>query len=403
MATFKATVIKNNIKKDGTINCVIRVTHKRQSKYIKTSIYIVPKQLNKAGEIKDPVVMDSLNTIVKGYREKIVQIADRIHLYDIDGIVEYVTRSAEDIDFIEYARNYISGFKKEGSKSNYRTVINSLVDFKGERIQISTINAAFLKRFESYLLSTRVLKRVNSYKDTVVTTEPPISHRSLFNYMNAIKAIFNAARREYNNENTGDIRIPFFPFRVYTVATPPKGKKRNLKLDKLHQIMESKGFARDVFMISFYLCGMNTVDLYNVTEIVDGRIEYTRSKTKDKRSDEAFISIKIEPELQYLLDKYKDPTQERVFDFHTRYNVSRNFTQYVNTGLKKIISNLSTYYARHTWATTARNECGVSKDVISESLNHKSGNTVTDDYLERNWSAIDRANRAVIDYVTGGQ
>lgn len=408
MATFKPTIIRVKNKKDGvltykqdgTINCVIRVTHNRISRYIKTTIYISPKQLNKAGDIKDPAVMDSLNTIAKSYRDKIVKIADRIHLYDIDGIVDYVTRTGEDIDFIEYGRKYINAFEKKGSASNYRTVINALIDFKGDKIQISTINASFLKKFETFLLSPRLLKRINAYGDVTETKEPPVSSRTLFNYMNAIKAVFNAARLEYNNEDTGDIRIPFYPFRTYKIPSAPKSKKRNLKIDKIHHIMEVESFARDVFMISFYLCGMNTVDLYNVTDIVDGRIEYARMKTKDKRSDQAFISLKIEPELQKLIDKYKDPTGERVFDFYIRYNVSRNFTQYVNLGLKKIITGLSTYYARHSWATTARNECGVSKDVVSESLNHKTGNTVTDDYLERNWSAIDRANRAVINFVS---
>jgi len=59
----------------------------------------------------------------------------------------------------------------------------------------------------------------------------------------------------------------------------------------------------------------------------------------------------------------------------------------------------SIYYARHSWATIARNKCGISKDDISLSLNHSTGRVVTDDYIEVDFSLIDRANESVIKYV----
>src|SRR3546814_367522 len=59
-------------------------------------------------------------------------------------------------------------------------------------------------------------------------------------------------------------------------------------------------------MLSFYLCGMNAVDLYQLTErdIRNGRVDYNRSKTEGKRQDIAFISIKIINEAKPLLEKY---------------------------------------------------------------------------------------------------
>ena len=63
--------------------------------------------------------------------------------------------------------------------------------------------------------------------------------------------------------------------------------------------------ARDAFIISFLLCGINSADLYYIVEN-NGRVDYERRKTKDRRADNAFISIKIEPELLPYIDKYKD-------------------------------------------------------------------------------------------------
>jgi hypothetical protein len=63
---------------------------------------------------------------------------------------------------------------------------------------------------------------------------------------------------------------------------------------------------------------------------------------------------------------------------------------------------LSTYYARHSWATIARNKCKISKSDIGECLNHADPDRKTADvYIEKDWSFIDEANRKVISYVFG--
>jgi len=61
-----------------------------------------------------------------------------------------------------------------------------------------------------------------------------------------------------------------------------------------------------------------------------------------------------------------------------------------------ISESISTYYARHSWATIARNDCNVSKSDIAECLNH-STNTITDIYIKKDWKTIDNANKKVID------
>jgi len=56
------------------------------------------------------------------------------------------------------------------------------------------------------------------------------------------------------------------------------------------------------------------------------------------------------------------------------------------------------HYARHSWATIARNDCNISKSDIAECLNHAT-NTITDIYIKKDWKTIDAANRRVIDFV----
>lgn len=166
----------------------------------------------------------------------------------------------------------------------------------------------------------------------------------------------------------------------------------------------------DLFFLSFFLVCINAVDLYEMqkSSYVKGRLKYHRTKTKTRRKDKALISIKVEPIAMKLMEKYLDPDKESpfLFVFHKMYSCHDNFTRTINTGLKSICETndmpvTTMYVARHSWATIARNECGVSKDDITLALNHKSSDKaerVTDIYLKKNWSMIDKANQKVIAY-----
>lgn len=156
-------------------------------------------------------------------------------------------------------------------------------------------------------------------------------------------------------------------------------------------------------MMSFYLLGMNLIDLYEVSRYENGRIIYNRSKTEDRRDDAALISIKVVKELLPLLEKYYGKTGKRVFCFYQKYKTSENFIKAVNIGLFSIAEklelnhDLTTYYARHSWATIARNNCSISKEDITMALNHvDSKHKVTDSYLETDWKIIDNANNKVL-------
>jgi len=160
--------------------------------------------------------------------------------------------------------------------------------------------------------------------------------------------------------------------------------------------------AKDCFMLSFYLLGMNSVDLYNGVEVIDGRITYERAKTRTRRKDNAEISVKVEPEALELLKKYmeNDKTQ-----FHSLYSNALNFNKAINIGLKEIskhtgISNLMFYAARHSWATIAVNDLGIDKYVVHQALNHSDETMkVTDMYIKKDWTRIDEANRKILDYM----
>jgi integrase len=168
---------------------------------------------------------------------------------------------------------------------------------------------------------------------------------------------------------------------------------------------------RDMFLLSFYLIGINFADLAGLTDdnVIDGRIEYRRAKTGK------LYSIRIEPEAQAILSRYRGKDHLlSIFDRCTnvkacggtidnalaRLGLPDGNAKHKN-GQPKMIpldKKLSWYWARYSWATYAA-ELDIPKDTISEALGHTHGAKVTGIYIKYNRDKVDAANRKVIDYV----
>ena len=427
MATFKICVFEHQKRVDGKFPVSIRVGWKRGYSYIKTEYYVTEKQINKKTfALKDIYIINELNKRITKFEDlKSQKLGHRIQMYSVKELAEYFdseTKPGTDstINFIEFSRKHIEKLKLQGKGTTamgLRTVVNSIVDFRNgsEKISITEITAKFLKEYEDFLRTERTIKRKNQFGKFVTIKRKGISDITLFDYMTSIRLLFNAAMDEFNDEDKEEMRIIHYPFRKYKLKRRQENEKRNISKEQILAIrdadvkkllLERAIFARDIFMLSFYMVGANLADLYEMDKFKEGRISYERKKTRGRRMDKAFISIKVEPEAMPILEMYKDKTGQRVFDFHNRYTNSLIFSSNVNKGLKKVAKAckidepLSTYYARHSWATIARNKCEVSKDDVDLALNHiDQGLKMADAYIEKDWSRVDNSNRAVLDFL----
>lgn len=130
--------------------------------------------------------------------------------------------------------------------------------------------------------------------------------------------------------------------------------------------------------------------------IKNGRLEYNRSKTTGRRKDNAFISIKIVDEAKPLLEKYVGKLSER-------YSTIGCLNKALSKGMEQVcrmtsLSGVTFYWARHTFANVARNECRMSKDDIALALNHvDEGNRTTDIYIAKDWKIVDDVQSKVME------
>ncbi|MDB5008524.1 MAG: transposase [Mucilaginibacter sp.] len=423
MITFNYVILKHHKKEDGTWNVKIRVTYNRASKYLPTNMFVTKDDLNtKKDKIANKTKLKKLTDVIDEYRS----IAENIGITSTlttDRIIEFIKKALDkkekaEVDFIAFANNIIAKRKKDAAPKEdktaigYQTVVNSLQDFfRTDRILITDITARSLKRYEEYLKTERKITRVNRFGNMEVHILKPVGN-GINNYMRDIRALFNDAIEEFNDEDSNEVVITHYPFKKYKIPKVVPSEKRAISVEIIKQIrdFEPSGKAdllvlgRDMFMLCFYLVGINLIDLYSVGNLKKGRLIYNRSKTASRRDDKALISIKVEPEAMDLITNYADPAGSRVLNLYQQYATNNNFTKAVNKGLAQLSKELdlpkkvTSAYARTSWATTARNKCGISKDDVDLALNHVDPrHKLADVYIEKDFSMIDKANRKVLD------
>lgn len=363
--TIKALILEQKQRADKTWNVKIRLIHNRQSVYISTPHYVTKQQLNKDLEIRDPEIIDMLNTDIRRMRGFVSELSWNGDNMTAKAMAEHLENrlknKSQEIDFIAYAKNkseelITSG--RQGTGKNHRYMINRLLEFTGKpTLNMSEITSKFLQNFAKWL----------SERDGM-------GARGVSLYTGSIRTLFNMAREEFNDEDSGIIAIKHYPFTKFKVPQQAETRKRALSVVDIRRIRDYApigildALAKDTFLLSLYLAGMNSVDMYSCNTLVDGRIVYQRAKTYERRSDNAEISIPILPAIATLMTTYSDQSESRVFAFYKQYADKSTFNSAINRGLKIIgtvlgIDHLTFYAARHSMATILRNDLGFSKDT----------------------------------------
>lgn len=390
MATITIEIGKKGKKKVRPVSFL--VCHGKTKKRIPTEIFVTDSEVSSNGKkIKNAGKAKLIEDMRRKLEDKLFLLSLELVGQDVDAafIVERLIAHAGDVDFFVFASDWIKHSQIRGIK-NYSTMLNSLETYIGSRrLSFSHINYRFLKGYEDFLNGKERAKSL---------------------YLGMIRHLYREAMKVYNNDYEQIIQND--PFVRYNVPRQQLKKGvRALSLEELLKIYDYQGkpgsraqLARDCFVLSFCLMGMNSVDIYNCTDIKDDVIMYQRTKTKDRRSDGAYIEVKIHPFIKELVRIYKG--NGHVFNFCKRYSSYKIFNANINKGLKVVgdvvgIEDLEFYQARHTFATLSRNLMKFSKSDVDEALNHVGTLDIADVYIKKDFTIINDNNFALIDKVFG--
>ena len=379
-------------------------------KFVKTGFRIFPsewdpitgciashaEQGQRENELKE--IQSKIDKIAGELREIDSTLASSGKIYTAHDVMKAYEQAADRDSLYRYFDKWIGVLRQNNRRSaakSYRVILNSIRDFRNNAdTKLADITPEFLAEFESWL------------------HDRGLTRNSTGAYMRILRALCNKAM----DDNLVSYPPRLFR-RVYTGVD--KTKKRSLSRKQIVKIKnldfgciktergrQGLEWARDLFMFSFYTRGMSFIDMAKLqkSDVVDGRIEYMRSKTKQK------LVIGIEAEMQEIISRW-DHLTGKVFLLPIITGDIFSFEQYQNELLKynsrlarisailNIVPKITTYVARHSWATMAKRG-GIPVSIISESLGHDSEKT-TEIYLAGfEQPVIDRANRLVMNAIS---
>ncbi len=385
---------------NGSYPLVFQVIHERRKKLMYTGFRIKEESFDELEEkIIDGVDSTFTTADVARMNRELRKIKNRIRAQ-----IRHLERSTESFTVEDVLAQYIhknvrqqfyllryidtqidrkKTLKKEGTAAAYRSTRLSLAKFlNGSDIRMSAIDLRFIRQYEDFLYNSGVTGNTVSY------------------YLRNLRTLYNQAVTDGYHPH-GE-----YPF-AKAQTRPAKTVKRALTRKDLQALanlgleeMPELKFARDLYLFSFYAQGMAFVDivLLKKSDIYNGVLTYSRHKSKQ------LIRIAVTPQMQELMDKY-ETEGEYVFPIISEKSLSE-YKQYrlslgrINRYLKKIAVMidiavpLTTYTARHTWATLAR-DYGAPVSVISAGLGHTS-EEMTRIYLkEFDVSQLDKVNSMV--------
>ncbi|MEA1898180.1 MAG: site-specific integrase [Bacteroidota bacterium] len=405
MGTIKVVIRKCRKLKDGRYPLAIRLTHNRKVKYIFTGYSALenewkgeyPTYLNNKHPNQNELNQHlfQLYSTAISRQLKLEQLRKPFTVRDLHSKIVQKSSSKTLFGFSKEVIDKLIKAERIGNAEAHKTALNAVKRFSnGKDIHFEDIDYKWLTDFETYHYS-----RGNT----------PVS---LGVYLRSIRSLYNKAIKHNIVNET------YYPFgrNKYTIPTGPSRKRAISKDDiiKIEQLeLEKDSYlwhARNYFLFSFYTMGMNWSDMAHLKmkNIVNGRIEYIRLKTK-RKTVKAF-TVKINSKIQEILSHFTHgkKKEQYIFPIIRRKDSSfivrkdiKNRLKLYNKYLERIGNlcdieeKLTSYVSRHSWATIAK-KSGVDISLISDALGHHDSQ-VTRTYLDSFGSEeIDTINERVI-------
>lgn len=400
-ANFAVCVRK--CRKDGLWPVYIRLTLNRQVAYLKTDKLVTSEHVSSGGRVSDRYVLNHCQSLIDRYCKLLNEM-------DLSGRSASEVRDllkkplVMDNSFTDFANEYIDTKlepKSPGNAMMYRSALHSFSRAVGkDDLKFSDVTARGVKFWIESLKHTKRAKE---------------------QYPICVRQIWKNARKHFS-EMYDESGVNVLPDVWVNVAIPKsEGANRqplsaeecrvffSSPVPEVSHRCESVKMSRDVAMMILCLAGINTADLYYMRKdnFRNGRFCYNRRKTAGRRSDRAYIEIEVPEIVRPVIEEYMAADDaDEFFVFSSRYKTANYFNFCVNIGLRRMCNSIAglrdvytTYMFRHTWATTAQNDCGASLADVGFALNHMDGHKVTRGYVKLDFSRIWRLNEKVIDFI----
>ena len=402
MATVKVKFRASSVPgKEGTL--YYHLIHQRSLRWISTGYHIFPGEWD---DRKAAVIISNRNNrqahllLIRSQMDwEIHQMQRIIRDKDAAGIPYTIDDIAREIRQLPVCQSVFSFFRRQiaskgqmqciGTKNNYTNAANRFMEFRHhEDLTFSQMTGEMMEMYQAWLWNRGVGQNTVAF------------------YLRTLRTLYNKAV-EAGQAPPNDI---FAHVQTSNVRTA----KRAISVKEIRKIENldlptgsSLDKARDLFLLSFYLRGMAFVDMafLKKTDLKCGMVSYNRRKTHQN------LNIEWIKPMQAIIDKYAKQTQDSPYmlpiltgNESSPYTAYRKVEHNTNYNLKKIGEMiglkipLTTYVARHTWASVALH-MNIPIATISQGMGHNSYKT-TQIYLQSlDVATINEANARIINNI----
>lgn len=381
---------------EGTI--YYQIIHERKVRQLLTEYKVFPVEWDESRSMVTSTQKSERKSFILSIRERIRWDIERLTnidrkmdanglLYTADDVIDEFNRYAHEYSLFNFMEGVIAKLKHNGkvrTSETYKSTLNSFKKFrKGEDIMLDCLTSEIMEAYEAWHHQRGVAPNTISF------------------YTRILRAVYHRAVEDDIIENRNPFR------KVYTGVD--KTVKRALPLAIIKKIKAldlsltpALDFARDMFLMSFYLRGMSFIDMafLKKSDLKNGYVTYRRRKTGQQ------LIIEWTKEMQMILDKYpenksdyllpviRNPgVNERCIYRNAGYNINHNLKRIA--GMVGITIPLTLYVARHSWASAAKAK-GIPLSVISEGMGHDSEATTQIYLASLDTSIVDKANSLIL-------
>lgn len=399
MATIKLAVLKHTQSKDGSYKIRIAIGHRSETHYIVTK-YKVNSPSEFVGGIVTRVpnaheINVKLRNLLNDYDERLERIPspEDYTCKELRDLLKSMRPHSSTATFSQVSEQYQKELTEDGRGSYAGMLQNSLRlfrDFSGGDMFLSEVSTVTISEFERWLKRKGLSQTYTSMTLSMTRT------------------IINRAIRAQL------VTYQLHPF-AYWKRPADEEREIDISVEELAAIRDSQPrlkkqrIARDLFMLSYYLGGINLIDLLNIDFRGVSVLEYVRHKSRNTKTSDKRISFTIQPEAKELIRKWMNRNTGKL-DFGYKFSY-KNFLQFVTRSIKSLAKDLDIQNYKKVCYYTARKsfvqhgfDLGISLEVLEYCIGQSvKNNRPIFNYLKIMRKHADVAIRQILDNLSNVQ
>lgn len=397
MATIKLAVLKHTKSKDGSYKIRISIGHRSETHYI-----VTPYSVNTLSEFDNGIVVRvpnaheiniKLRNLLNDYEERLERIEspEDYTCKELRDLLKSMRTHSSKVTFKQVSEQYQKELIEDGRGSYAGMLQNSLrlfFEFTGGDVFLSEISTITISEFERWLKRKGVSQTYISM--TLSMTRTIVNRAIRMQLVTYSVHPFTYWKRPADPERELDISVE--DVRAIRDAQPRLKKQR---------------IARDIFMLSYYLGGINLIDLLEIDFRGVSVLEYTRHKSRNMKLSDKRISFTLQPEAKELISKWMNRNTGRL-DFGYKFSY-KNFLAYVTRSIKSLAKDIDIQDYRKVCYYTARKsfvqhgfDLGISLEVLEYCIGQSvKNNRPIFNYLKIMRKHADVAFRQILDNLAG--